>query len=177
MRRFITLTTIALSTLFAAPVMASPGGNGPGNGHGNGNGPASMQPGGPGGFGNHDDSGGPGYGNPGYGNPGYGNPGYGAPVFHPQPLQVLSRKELRKAEVLQATYNRQRAALVRQINVAERQLQILRARRNFRPAQVRAARQKVATLERKLSTLDLRYRMSLAKFLTPVQIRYFLAVS
>ncbi|PKN54612.1 MAG: hypothetical protein CVU56_25585 [Deltaproteobacteria bacterium HGW-Deltaproteobacteria-14] len=170
MRRFITLTTIALSTLFAAPVLASPGGNGPGNGHGNG--PASMQPSGPGGFGNHGDVGGPGYANP-----GHASPGYATPTFHPQPVQVLSRQELRKAEVLQATYSRQRAALVRQINVAERQLQNLQARRSSRPAQVRAAKVKVATLERKLSTLDLRYRMSLARFLTPVQIRYFLAVS
>ncbi|TNF23567.1 MAG: hypothetical protein EP329_27250 [Deltaproteobacteria bacterium] len=169
MRRFLTMTTIALSTLFAAPVLASPGGagNGPGNhanganGYGNGSG-----------YNHIDDSGGR-FGVPG---PGVTHPA-GVPVLKPQPLRVLSKAELKKAQALQRSYTRQRVALVRQLNAAKQQLRTLKYRRVFSAARVRAAQAKIAKLERKLTKLDISYRQSLARFLTPVQIRYFLAVS
>jgi|GEM_PF-2816906 len=161
MRRFITLAAIALSTLIAAPVLAAPGGpgNGP-NGHRD-NSAQTNRYNGPGAKGYNDS---------------------GGRAFKPAPIrtqrhQVMTVKELRKAQYLTQSYNRQRASVVRQLNVAQRNLQNLERRRNYRPVAVRAAKAKVIRLQQKLNRLEASYHRSLASFLNRVQLRYFLALS
>lgn len=157
MRRIITLTAFALAAFVVTPALAAPGGGDR--------------------FQSRGDRG------PGWGQS-HQTPSYEAdrfrpdrtrgPAVRPGPAPVINRAQRIQADRIKAQYNRERAGLVQSLRVAERRLDRLTRARFVNRAQVRVARLRVANLKSQLQRLDANYQRSLARVLTPRQVRYFL---
>lgn len=147
MRRFLTLASLALTTLVSAPVLAA----GPGSGYNGGqrsqfsSAPAASY-----------------------------RPAALRPASRDV---ALSRADMRKAQALEVRYNRDLKRARAQLTVERQKLARLTRDRFTRPAQVLAAQRRVNASERKLTNLARNYQAALTRFLTPRQVRYFLSLS
>ncbi|MCA9518954.1 MAG: hypothetical protein KC635_28660 [Myxococcales bacterium] len=149
MRRFLTITTLALTTLASAPVFAA--GPSSGNGYGGKDHVTESRPAPYDGF---DRDGG-----------------------RREQKVTLTKAELKKAKSLEVKFERDKKALMKKLSAEKRTLAKLRATRNAKRSQIVAAEKRVDAVEAKLTALERTYRARLAAFLTPAEVRFFLSLS
>ena len=161
MRRFLTIASLALTTLASAPVLAAgPGGGYAGN---RGSDHSASAPA-------------PAY-HPEATRPG-SNDGYRGDRRGDHDRDVgISRAEMKKAQALELRYTRDMKAAKKALATAEAKLAKLMRTRHPRASQILAAQRRVNAAEQKLVSLTRTYHLALARFLSPVQVRFFLSLS